>query len=166
MIKTERTGKGPLKQHEQKQKRRHAIVLSDDDDAKAQAPADKFPEQFEAYIVRNGLPVVYSSETSIVFDRSGKFDGTLYLSRGGDVETSTASQGDKRRRRLIPHEGLNSSSAHSDRSIPPTCTMTALSCLPDNVLAAIPLPYVDLKMYARVVDFGGEFRSRKDQRRV
>jgi hypothetical protein len=65
LIKTERTGKGPLKQHEQKQKRRHAIVLSDDDDAKAQAPADKFPEQFEAYIVRNGLPVVYSSETSI-----------------------------------------------------------------------------------------------------
>ena len=29
----------------------------------------------EAYIVRNGLPVVYSSESSIVFDRSGKFDG-------------------------------------------------------------------------------------------
>jgi hypothetical protein len=49
--------------------------VSDDDDAKAPAPADKFPEQFEAYIVRNGLPVVYSSELSIVFDRSGKFDG-------------------------------------------------------------------------------------------
>ena len=75
LIKTERTDKGPLKQQKQKQKRRHAIVLSDDDDAKAQAPADKFPEQFEAYIVRNGLPVVYSSELSIVFDRSGKFDG-------------------------------------------------------------------------------------------
>mmetsp|Transcript_51121 Transcript_51121/g.114939 ORF Transcript_51121/g.114939 Transcript_51121/m.114939 type:complete len:82 (-) Transcript_51121:102-347(-) len=29
------------------------IVLSDDDDAKAPAPADKFPDQFEAYLVRN-----------------------------------------------------------------------------------------------------------------
>jgi hypothetical protein len=49
LVKTERTEKGPSKQHEQQQKRRNAIVLSDDDDAKAPAPADKFPEQFEAY---------------------------------------------------------------------------------------------------------------------
>jgi hypothetical protein len=47
LIKTEQTDKGPLKQQEQKQ----TIVLSDDDDAKAPAPADKFPEQFEAYIM-------------------------------------------------------------------------------------------------------------------
>ena len=66
LIKTERTEK------EQQRKRRNAIVLSDDDDAKAPAPADKFPEQLEAYFVRNGLPVVYSSKSSIVFDRSGQ----------------------------------------------------------------------------------------------
>ena len=103
MIKTERTEK------EQQRKRRNAIVLSDDDDAKAPAPADKFPEQLEAYFVRNGLPVVYSSKSSIVFDRSGKFDGELYLSCGGDVEQATASQGDRRRRRLTPHDGHSSS---------------------------------------------------------
>ena len=78
-----------------------------------------------------------SSETSIVFDRSGKFDRTLYLSRGGDVEKSTASQGDKRRRRLTPHEGLNSSS--TQRQVD-SANMYDDSCLPDNVLAAIPLP--------------------------
>ena len=32
LIKTEQTDKGPLKQHEQKQNRRQAIVLSDHDD--------------------------------------------------------------------------------------------------------------------------------------
>ena len=137
LIETERTDKGPLTQHEQERKRRHAIVLSDDDDAKAPAPADKFPEQFEAYIVRNGLPVVYSSESSIVFDRSGKFDGKLYLSRGGDVEKSTASQGVKRRRRLTPHEGLTSSSAHRPVD---SANMYDDSCFTDNVFAAIPLP--------------------------
>jgi hypothetical protein len=77
--------------------------------------------------VRNGLPVVYSSESSIVFDRSGKFDGKLYLSRGGDIEKSTASQGVKRRRRLTPHEGLNSSSAQRPVDSAPTCTTTAAS---------------------------------------
>jgi hypothetical protein len=42
LIETERTDKGPLTQHEQERKRRHAIVLSDDDDVKkAPAPADK-----------------------------------------------------------------------------------------------------------------------------
>ena len=87
--------------------------------------------------MRNGLPVVYSSESSIVFDRSGKFDGKLYLSRGGDVEKSTASQGDKRRRRLTLHEGLNSSSAQQPVD---SANMYDDSCLPDNVLAVIPLP--------------------------
>jgi len=127
-----------MKQHEQKQKHRRAIVLSDDDDVKAPAPADKFPEQLEAYIRRiDGLPVVHNSEAPIVFDRSGKFDGTLYLSRGSDVEKSTASQSDKRRRRLTQHEGLNSSSAQ--RPIDST-DMYDDCCLPDHVLAAIPLP--------------------------
>ena len=132
LIKTEQTDKGPLKQQEQKQ----TIVLSDDDDAKAPAPADKFPEQFEAYFVRNGLPVVFSSESSIVFDRSGKFDGKLYLSCGGDVEKSTASQGDRRRRRLTPHEGHSSSAERPFDS----ANMYDDSCLPDDVLAAIALP--------------------------
>ena len=63
MIKTERTEK------EQQRKRRNAIVLSDDDDAKAPAPrlqiSSRSSSRHEAYIVRNGLPVVYSSETSI-----------------------------------------------------------------------------------------------------
>jgi len=136
LIKTERTDKGPSTQHEQKRKRRHAIVLSDDDDAKAPAPADKFPEQLEAYFVRNGLPVVYSSKSSIVFDRSGQFDGKLYLSCGGDVEKSTASQGDRRRRRLTPHDGHSSSAQRPFDS----ANMYDDSCLPDDVLAAIPLP--------------------------
>ena len=71
LIKTEHTDKGPLKQHEQKQKRRHGIVLSDDDDC------------------------------------------------GGDAEKSTASQGHKhRRRRLSPHEGLNSSNMYDDSCLP------------------------------------------------
>ena len=84
------------------------------------------PEQLEAYFVRNGLPVVYSSKSSIVFDRSGQFDGKLYLSCGGDVEKSTASQGDRRRRRLTPHEGHRSSAQRPFDS----ANMYDDSCLP------------------------------------
>jgi hypothetical protein len=63
--------------------------------------------------------------------------GKLYLSRGGDVEKSTASQGDKRRCRLTPHEGLNSSSAQRPVD---SANMYDDSCLPDDVFSAFPLP--------------------------
>ena len=64
LIKTERTEKGPWKQHEQQRKRRNAIVLSDDDDAKAPAPADKFPEQLEAYFVCTLCAMAYQWSTA------------------------------------------------------------------------------------------------------
>ena len=63
LIKTERTEKGPWKQHEQQRKRHNAIVLSDDD-AKAPAPADKFPEQLEAYFVCTLCAMAYQWSTA------------------------------------------------------------------------------------------------------
>ena len=96
---------------------------------------EQFSEKFAAYTERiAGMPEVYNSEESIVFDRLGKFDGKLYLSRGCDVQQSTALQGDKRRRRLNQCDG--SSAQH-------TITLTNHfddCCLPDDVLAALPLP--------------------------
>ena len=85
-----------------------------------------------AYLKRiDGMHEVFSSEESIVFDRSGTFDGELYLARG-NIDKATAPQGAKQRRRLTQHDvhdnGNKCKNKYDDE------------CLPDDVLAALTLP--------------------------
>ena len=72
VIKTERKVEQEKKS---KHKRRHTVVLSDGEDDQAQARAaesESFPKQLMAYLKRiDGMHEVFSSEESIVFDRSG-----------------------------------------------------------------------------------------------
>ena len=134
VIKTERVEQDK----KSKLKRQHTVVLSDGEDDQAQARAAEsrcrstFPDQLMAYLKRiDGMHEVFSSEESIVFDRSGTFDGELYLARG-NIDKATAPQGAKQRRRLTQHDvhdnGNKCKNKYDDE------------CLPDDVLAALTLP--------------------------
>lgn len=125
---------------EQKKRTPRRVLTDNDDEADAETRSDQFVDQFAAFLGRQaGLVKLFDDGNTI---RYGKPEGDdVYVCENGAFVKASASQGNKRRRRLTQHEGLISSTSSSNAQRPiDSANMYDDCCLSDHVLAAIPLP--------------------------